>query len=305
MADPWFRFYSAEFLLDEKINGLVLTAQAIVVRMWCVLHQKGTLPLDPAIVARLIGVNARTMQAHWDQVIGMFTVGPIIEPSTGDQRVINGSSTGDQRVITSSRLDRERRIGEERAAKHRMGAMKTNDQRWGTKGSLSDRLRREEIREEVQVLLPPITPPQEPESLRSPEQQKKPRGSRRPKVEKVDTLLEIPDVTPDDVKAGREIVALCPKEDPDGRKIHCDSREVVMRIVRIRERQPLFTPSVLVHAARGYYGKPRQRYKAAQYFLSLEPDERSGKPPFWELAAAEVSRRKLQDKSNPTPLPLE
>jgi len=33
---PWFKFYAADFLMDEKVHKLPPEAQALLVRMWCI-----------------------------------------------------------------------------------------------------------------------------------------------------------------------------------------------------------------------------------------------------------------------------
>lgn len=116
-----------------------------------------------------------------------------------------------------------------------------------------------------------------------------------------DALLEVPDVTPDDVSTGRQVIGFWPKQDPeDSRKITADPRKVVMRLVAIRTRQPLFSLEVLLEASRAYATTPRRRYKSPEHFLSLEPDPATGKPPFYEFAAAEVSRQKLASAQPPS-----
>jgi hypothetical protein len=134
MPDPWFKFYSTEFLLDARVNALTLQEQAIVVRMWCVCHQTGAIPDDPVALARLIGVSPKTLRSCWDHVRMMFT-----------------SSPDHAGMIRSSRLDDERMRSEVKRKRQSEGANKTNDLRWGggnRSASLTDRSKEEDKEED-------------------------------------------------------------------------------------------------------------------------------------------------------------
>jgi hypothetical protein len=101
------------------------------------------------------------------------------------------------------------------------------------------------------------------------------------------------------IAVGNALVDAWPKSDSDGqRDIRCDGKKLVMRLVAITARQPLFSLDVLDAAAREYISKPAWKYHAPQYFFSLEPEKHSGKPPFYELAAAIVARRRIQALSS-------
>lgn len=131
MPDPWFKFYSTEFLLDARVNLLTLQEQAIVVRMWCIIHQNGSIPNDPKQVSRLIAVNLKTLRSCWDHARMMFISCADHEP------IIGGSCAHDEVMmrlsLTSARLDHERIKSEDRSNKFRQGANQTNTLRYGTR----------------------------------------------------------------------------------------------------------------------------------------------------------------------------
>jgi hypothetical protein len=55
---PWFKFYGADFLLDLDVDDLPLEAQAILVRMWCVVSMDGFIPADESEIARRCRLKA-------------------------------------------------------------------------------------------------------------------------------------------------------------------------------------------------------------------------------------------------------
>lgn len=72
MKKIWFKFYSADYLLDSKIDALPLEAQAVVVRMWCVLHRDGRISADPREISRLCRVPIEIVQMHMQNIVQMF-----------------------------------------------------------------------------------------------------------------------------------------------------------------------------------------------------------------------------------------
>lgn len=51
--EPWFKFYSTDYLCDDRVDALPLEAQGLLVRMWCVCNQRGSIPDDQGEIARL------------------------------------------------------------------------------------------------------------------------------------------------------------------------------------------------------------------------------------------------------------
>ena len=126
----------------------------------------------------------------------------------------------------------------------------------------------------------------------------KAEGTRKSRRGKADDLLEAGEVSPDSVKFGRMLVAGWRKADPDGRLIDSRPTDVVTRMDAIAKRQPLFSPEVQYLAGMAYCSETRQRFKAAQYFLSLEVDPQTQKPPFHPFCVAVIQGRK-QPTSTP------
>jgi hypothetical protein len=54
MSDqPWFKFWSTDYLCDPDVDKLPLDAQGLLVRMWCVCNLQGFIPDDIEEIARL------------------------------------------------------------------------------------------------------------------------------------------------------------------------------------------------------------------------------------------------------------
>lgn len=117
--------------------------------------------------------------------------------------------------------------------------------------------------------------------------------------------LESDGIPAEIVKGGTEILTFWHRKDPDGREIRSEADLLIPRLDAIVKRQPLFSIEVLVEAGRSYCEAKRQRYKAAQYFFSLQPDPDSEKPPFYEWAKAVLAKRQIaaQAKAQAPPPP--
>jgi hypothetical protein len=48
----WFKFWAAEYLTDAKVDLLDPNAQALLIRMWCVISIEGSISCDPEEIAR-------------------------------------------------------------------------------------------------------------------------------------------------------------------------------------------------------------------------------------------------------------
>jgi len=73
---PWFKFFPADFLNDSKVDALPLEAQAILVRMWCVLWAEESLPSDVEEIARKCKVRLAIMQLHMHKLMQFFVHKP-------------------------------------------------------------------------------------------------------------------------------------------------------------------------------------------------------------------------------------
>jgi uncharacterized protein YdaU (DUF1376 family) len=115
--DPWFKFYAADYLLDEDVDMLPLEAQGILVRLWCLCWRSTSIPDAPDLLAKRTKVDPKIMKRHWDRLRVFFCE-------------VEGG-------LQSNRLERERTESRAKSEGHRFGAQKTNEKRWG-KRSLSD-----------------------------------------------------------------------------------------------------------------------------------------------------------------------
>lgn len=102
MTAPWFKMYSADFLLDSKLTMICLEARAIIVMLWCVCHRDVSFPDNPDLMSKMINVDTRTMRKHWPVVRKFFDAG------------IGG--------LYSNRMEKERKDYEEKCAKLRANA---------------------------------------------------------------------------------------------------------------------------------------------------------------------------------------
>jgi hypothetical protein len=73
---PWFKLFAADFLNDPKVDALPLNAQAILLRMWCVLWIEESLPGDVEELARKCKVHSSTMQLHVHKLMQFFMQRP-------------------------------------------------------------------------------------------------------------------------------------------------------------------------------------------------------------------------------------
>jgi uncharacterized protein YdaU (DUF1376 family) len=68
----WFKFYAADFLLDEKVAELPLEAQAILIRLWCVNLKSTLIPREVKIISKLSGVNVRMLTKYLPLLLQFF-----------------------------------------------------------------------------------------------------------------------------------------------------------------------------------------------------------------------------------------
>lgn len=119
MADPWFKFFAADYLLDEQVDQIHLEAQGILIRLWCLCWRSGAIPDSPETLALRTKVEVKTMRKHWPVLRSFF-----VETSAG---------------MVSERMEKERNESRAMTDARRFGAQKTNEKRWG-KSSLSESL---------------------------------------------------------------------------------------------------------------------------------------------------------------------
>lgn len=129
MADPWFKFYAADYLLDEQVDLLPLEAQGILIRLWCLCWRSGSIPDAPDTLALRSKVDARSMRKHWPTLRTFFIVG--------------------QDGLVSERMERERTESKAMTEARRIGAQKTNEKRWGKRSESDAEVSRPVVAERV------------------------------------------------------------------------------------------------------------------------------------------------------------
>ena len=65
MSAPWFKMYSADYLLDRDISMLSMEARGILVTIWCVLHRDKHIPDDVDLVAAIIHADPKIVRRNW------------------------------------------------------------------------------------------------------------------------------------------------------------------------------------------------------------------------------------------------
>jgi uncharacterized protein YdaU (DUF1376 family) len=102
---PWFPFYPADWLADARVAAMSLEEEGAYIRLICFCWREGSIPTDPASLARLLKVDEAQVANIWS------AVGPCFQ-SDGTHR----------------RLDAERRKQRTFSALQRARVMK----RWDT-----------------------------------------------------------------------------------------------------------------------------------------------------------------------------
>ena len=72
MTASWFRFFSADYLLDAKVADISLECQGILVRLWCLCSRDGVVPNTPKQAALRTMVDPKVMAKHWATLTAFF-----------------------------------------------------------------------------------------------------------------------------------------------------------------------------------------------------------------------------------------
>jgi len=70
---PWFKFFAGDYLIDPDVDALPLEAQAVLIRMWCVVWIEGELPIDPVQIARKCRVDVLHVHMHLQKLMQFFS----------------------------------------------------------------------------------------------------------------------------------------------------------------------------------------------------------------------------------------
>lgn len=263
MSNPWFKFYSAEYLLDAKVAALSLEAQGLLVRVWSLCHTQGKLPDNLKVISKLVGTSPQTISKLWNNIVPFLS-----QDENGfwySKRLLSEQQKCREK---SSKLAKNGRLG---------GLAKANNLLQQNPENLleqnSSLKEEEEDKEEDKEITTTPLPPQagEPEKPPQAPSLKKP-AKRRKKGEVIQAF-------PDSV---RQVVGTTLKiwhtRDPDGRKITADVDLFGQRISEILENHSEITPEILIEAGKTYLATDRMRYKAPQFFFGPGPP---GESPPW------------------------
>jgi len=107
---PWFKFWASDFLTDPDIDEIPLAAQALILRMWCVCHIRGSIPTDKVEIARLCRVRIEDVELYEPYYQRFFKLknGSYISPRMEKERLkselarLNVSQRYKQKTSTES-----------------------------------------------------------------------------------------------------------------------------------------------------------------------------------------------------------
>jgi len=69
---PWFKFFAADYLLDEKVDALPLRQRGLLTSMWAICHLEGSCPADPAELARKTRIPISDVSECVPQCVSFF-----------------------------------------------------------------------------------------------------------------------------------------------------------------------------------------------------------------------------------------
>ena len=108
---PWFKFYAADYLLDDAVFEMPPEAGQLLVLTWCLCWRDGCAPADPDKLARAARLDKRYVRRHFDTVARFF-------------RVENG-------FMFSDRMENERSERRELSAKRAAVGARGAAAKWG------------------------------------------------------------------------------------------------------------------------------------------------------------------------------
>lgn len=251
--DPWFKFYASDYLLDAGVDSLPLEAQAILVRLWCLVWRDQFLKDDPDTLARRAVVDVRAMRKHWPALRSFF-----IETPDG---------------LVSDRMEKERTESRATSESRRLGAQKTNEKRWGKRVAEVSPTDRSAIAQRPieRIAEVSLSESESDTEITTPLPPKGGRRRREPKPEPVDSLGQ--PIPVELVESVGQIVESCPREDRDGRKIRVTRGDVLTRLMEIQKTHPAVTLGILVQAWTDYIASQPAHIKAPQYFFGKAEDQ--------------------------------
>ncbi len=116
MGKPqWFKFYPADFLLDNRVSRMSLAEVGLYWVCLCHAWIHGGIPGDEKALARLLRVPPKELRRHWPGVSGCFH-----------------ESEPDSSVLVNPRLEREREVCTNYLEAMRLAGEAGARKRWAT-----------------------------------------------------------------------------------------------------------------------------------------------------------------------------
>lgn len=272
----WFKVDPAKFLSDAQVDAMSAAELGACFRLLCRQWLDGWIPDDLHLLSRLARLDATAMGEAWVTLCHFF---PVLEPGKRANRFM---------WIERERVaaDLEHRSDEgTRAARKRWAEYRKNKDANPIGSPMQDPMgdpMQDQSRAEVEEETTPL-PPKGDQSKPS-----KPRGkSKRDPLEGWSPEVE---------QLVRDLYALWPNQDSDGRKINPDGPLLKQNLTAILAEYPgKITPEVILGAAREYLARDKSKIKAPQWFFSMRRDEEAR---CWLPYAREFWR-----KAHPSPQP--
>jgi uncharacterized protein YdaU (DUF1376 family) len=275
---PWFPLFAADLLMDDDLFKMDPKAEGLLVRMWCLCWVDGYAPKDTEALSLKVRRPISYVRKYLPEVIQFFQV-------------------DEQGNLWSQRLEVERAKAADKSEKCKAAI----NFRWEKRKKVCNT--KEQTPVHTDVSTDGIPSPSPSPSLKETTPLPPKGGTRRRRGQAVDDLLAVGEISPEAVQFGKAMVQGWKTQDPDGRPIRSNLTEVITRMDGIAKRQPIFSPEIQFKAGMDYLAEERKSYKAAQYFLSLEPDAHTGMPPFKPYCVA-VVRSKNPTQAQPQEVPL-
>jgi uncharacterized protein YdaU (DUF1376 family) len=127
---PAFQFYPKDFLSDEKQISMSLAAVGIYMRLICHCWNEGSLPADPAVLARLSGATKRQIAELWPSISPCFKTsedGRLVHPRLEREREKQATFRQRQSDRATARWDMDRKLKDARESdatampRHKLG----------------------------------------------------------------------------------------------------------------------------------------------------------------------------------------
>ncbi len=275
MTTTWFKLFPREFLTDSKVKLLSREHRSILLELWCFCAMDGSIPSDPATLARLIGESAATTKRAMEKLSGFFVEEGGALFSVRLRAEVSAYEEKCQRL-----RDNASKGGKEKAANalaNASGPNLANAKATDLANALA-----EPAEAEAEAVKERELPPT-PFGVGAPEagggRGRAPRQKRR-------TRAEVLQPFPPELRAWvNRVAGRWPTEDAkDGRAVRMDPEVLAENAQAILADQPGLTLDLLEEAARNYLASAPQRWKAPQFFFG--PGKAPDGPPWRPWARA-------------------